>query len=278
MMNTKEKIKLFNMERLGILVLKNRNIRISAYSQSKVPNLILKKVTIEKNVSYQINDFIESCTTNSNLKCQLDYQNEQMRNYTEVGTYQITIIAQDASHHKIRKTTSLTIEPVVFPLEKTNKQELSNSQKIEKGIPKNNPLDTKIIPFVKKEIEKRNAVLEYVNQYRKEVGKKPLILSEQLSIAATIRALEMAESKIIDHIRPDGRECFSIFDDMGIRATSMGENVAYGYQKVSSVLEAWKNSPTHYDNIINAKYTYIGIGVIHYNDIYYWVQLFANKE
>jgi uncharacterized protein YkwD len=42
----------------------------------------------------------------------------------------------------------------------------------------------------------------------------------------------------------------------------MGENVAYGQKDPADVMRAWMNSPGHRANILNAKYTEIGVGVV----------------
>ena len=80
------------------------------------PTLILKEVTIEKNKSYKMEDFVESCTDNSNEKCLLSYygidedgNTIDYSKYTKEGEYQIKIAATDASENQIVKETKLII-------------------------------------------------------------------------------------------------------------------------------------------------------------------------
>ena len=124
-----------------------------------------------------------------------------------------------------------------------------------------------------------NEELTYVNQVRAEAGKAPLVLDEQMSIAACARCVEMIENKYFAHTRPDGRSCFTILDEYNISRTTSGENIAWGYSSPSAVVEGWKNSPGHYANMINERYTRIGIGVA-YGDGegqgFHWTQLFCN--
>jgi len=80
------------------------------------PTLVLKEVTIEKNKSYKIEDFVKSCTDNSSEKCLLSYYGIDedgkaidYSNYTKEGEYQIKIAATDASENQIVKETKLII-------------------------------------------------------------------------------------------------------------------------------------------------------------------------
>jgi uncharacterized protein YkwD len=42
----------------------------------------------------------------------------------------------------------------------------------------------------------------------------------------------------------------------------MGENVIYNYKSPEAQMKAWMNSPGHRANILNARYTQIGVGVV----------------
>lgn len=121
-----------------------------------------------------------------------------------------------------------------------------------------------------------NEELTYVNQVRAEAGKAPLVLDEQMSIAACARCVEMIENNHFYHTRPDGRSCFTILDEYNISRTTSGENIAWGYSSPSAVVEGWKKSPGHYENMINERYTRIGIGVAYGEKGLYWTQLFCN--
>lgn len=126
-------------------------------------------------------------------------------------------------------------------------------------------------------MEKRNMVLNITNKYREEVGLNKLVLDRNLSIAASVRALEMAYTNKLSHIRPDGAKCFRVLDDLNIQYYYAGENIGDGFKKPENVCEAWKNSESHYKNIANTKYNKIGVGVAQGLDgKYYWVQIFSN--
>lgn len=119
-------------------------------------------------------------------------------------------------------------------------------------------------------------MLTYVNNYRSEVNVGPLAIDNDLNLAATIRALEMAYSKKFSHTRPDGSMCYTVLDDLKLKTSASGENIAYGQRTVAAVSEDWKNSKGHYGNMISASYNKVGFGKFSLNGVNYWVQLFEN--
>lgn len=121
-----------------------------------------------------------------------------------------------------------------------------------------------------------NGVLNYTNGYRDEVGVERLNLDSNLSIAATIRSMEMAYSGKFSHTRPNGTSCFTIFNEKGISSSNMGENIAMGQRSAESVSTSWRNSPGHYENMIDANFKKIGIGVFKFDGNFYWTQIFSD--
>lgn len=121
-----------------------------------------------------------------------------------------------------------------------------------------------------------NGVLNYTNSYRDEVGVEKLDLDSDLSIAATIRSMEMAYSGKFSHTRPNGTSCFTIFNERGISSSNMGENIAMGQRSAESVSTSWRNSLGHYENMIDANFKKIGIGVFKFDGSFYWTQIFSN--
>lgn len=125
----------------------------------------------------------------------------------------------------------------------------------------------------------RNSVLNISNEYRIEVSLENLTIDKDLSIMATIRAIEMAYADYFSHTRPDGRDWYTIWADYynininSLNAT-IGENLAVGYTTASSACNGWKNSKLHYENIINKEFTKLGVGVYELDGKMYWVQLF----
>lgn len=122
-------------------------------------------------------------------------------------------------------------------------------------------------------------VVNFTNGYRKEVGVKELKLDKELSVLATIRAMECAYTDKMDHTRPNGQGFYSIGDDMNYSSMIFGENLQYGWGGYNNTpLKAatnWRNSPGHYQNMISGGYGTIGIGKYTLDGKTYWAQLFC---
>lgn len=119
-----------------------------------------------------------------------------------------------------------------------------------------------------------NEVYEITNNYRSLVGVPSLTLDSSLVEAANIRAKELSDS--FSHTRPNGSSCFTVLSELVISYGTAGENIAAGYSSSQSVMEGWRSSSGHYQNIISSKFKQIGIGVNIINNQYYWVQIFSN--
>lgn len=118
-------------------------------------------------------------------------------------------------------------------------------------------------------------ILELVNNVRAEAGVSPLTLDMTLCQAATVRAIEMDNTGVFSHTRPDGTDCWSVFKLYGITYRTCGENIAMGQRTPAQVVESWRNSPGHYANMVKAGFGKLGVGMSNSNRIY-WVQMFTN--
>lgn len=128
----------------------------------------------------------------------------------------------------------------------------------------------------------REEILGILNGYREEAGVPPLVLDEDLSLIATVRAMEIAYTGKFSHQRPDGRSWSTLKDDLGFGLsvrTVLGENLAKGYDGVNAkACEGWKNSPLHYQNIVDPSFTRTGIGRYTLGGTTYWTQWFSSAE
>lgn len=119
-----------------------------------------------------------------------------------------------------------------------------------------------------------NRVLELINEERAKEGLGAMVMDSGLVNVATVRANETVQS--FSHTRPDGRDCFTAYDEQGVSYFSAGENIAYGYSSPEAVMKGWMNSPGHRANILNAGFGRVGVGVVKSGGRYYWVQNFAD--
>ena len=112
-------------------------------------------------------------------------------------------------------------------------------------------------------------ILKLVNEARAEEGLSPMKLDDSLTSAANKRAEEIVGT--FDHKRPDGSDCFTVFDEFSITSyRTAGENIAGGFSTAEDVLNGWMNSSGQRANILNPNFTTLGVG----KSGKYWVQLF----
>lgn len=103
-------------------------------------------------------------------------------------------------------------------------------------------------------------VAEETNEARASARLPSLVRSSTLDLAAQMKAEDMAKNGYFAHTSPTGVTPWRWFQDAGYRYTHAGENLAVHFTDSSAVVEAWLNSPSHRDNILNGNYKEIGIG------------------
>ncbi len=105
-------------------------------------------------------------------------------------------------------------------------------------------------------------VIRITNEKRASAGLQPLSLNQTLSNAAYTKGRDMIEKDYWAHVAPDGTQPWKFFKDFNYGYKYAGENLARDFSNANDVVNAWMNSATHKENILNPKYKEIGIGVI----------------
>ena len=113
-------------------------------------------------------------------------------------------------------------------------------------------------------------VLTLVNQQRAKYGRPALTMTKALTDVAMVRAGET--SYYYSHTRPNDQDCYTL-----IPGNYRAENIANGQTAPAEVMNDWMNSPGHRSNILDTKWSYIGIGCFVRNGKYYWVQVFSDS-
>lgn len=80
-----------------------------------------------------------------------------------------------------------------------------------------------------------------------------------LEKAAQMKADDMASKSYFAHNTPDGKTPWYWFEQAGYKYTYAGENLAVNFENSEDVENAWMNSRGHFLNIMNPKFTEIGI-------------------
>jgi hypothetical protein len=105
-------------------------------------------------------------------------------------------------------------------------------------------------------------VVRATNETRAAAGLKSLSYNEKLADAARRKADNMFSENYWSHNSPSGKSPWVWFRDAGYSYVFAGENLAKDFGDTGGMMNAWMNSPTHKDNIINSKYTEIGLAVV----------------
>ncbi|GIP59205.1 MULTISPECIES: CAP domain-containing protein [Paenibacillus] len=127
--------------------------------------------------------------------------------------------------------------------------------------------------YAKIQAENAAKVVALVNVERKNAGLKPLVVHTNLTKMAKDKAIDMYKNKYFSHTSPKYGSPFDMMDAYKITYLYAGENIAKGQKTPAEVVAAWMDSPGHKANILNPKYTLIGVG--YYNG--HWVQEFIGK-
>ena len=120
-------------------------------------------------------------------------------------------------------------------------------------------------------------ILDGVNHFRMRHLLMPLKLDLKMSAIAAIHSQDMAH-----HICPFGHsgwaERFLKIRNSIPNTIKGGENVAYGYKDIDSVITGWTHSPGHRANILGS-YNLTGIAIA-YDDRHrpYYTQVFAYQR
>lgn len=105
-------------------------------------------------------------------------------------------------------------------------------------------------------------IVSLTNDFRTSLALEPLQESAVLNQAAYNKAQDMLVQQYFAHLGPDGKRVSGWLKNAGYDYLMAGENLAIGFASADEVVEAWKNSPTHYANLVDPAWQDIGVGMI----------------
>ncbi len=105
-------------------------------------------------------------------------------------------------------------------------------------------------------------VSQLVNQARAAAGLPPVVGNGALSCAAVGQSADQATRQVMTHNGSNGSTAGARMSYCGYGWSTWGENVAAGQSSAQQVMQAWMNSPGHRANILNPRFTQIGIGAV----------------
>ena len=125
-------------------------------------------------------------------------------------------------------------------------------------------------------------LIDLANESRMQDTKAPLTHSAVLDRAAQLKGEDMAKEGYFSHNTPEGKTPWYWFEQAGYKYEYAGENLAVNFTDSSEVHTAWTKSRGHFLNIINPRYTEIGIatstGMYKGREAIFVVQMFGTPE
>ncbi len=109
---------------------------------------------------------------------------------------------------------------------------------------------------------KLQELLLLTNTKRQAAGLPTLVMDDQLSLAASLKAKYMLEKNYWAHNAPDGTTPWFFFKKVNYDYVYAGENLARGFSSSSDIVNAWMASQTHKDNVLSKNYQEVGFAVL----------------
>ena len=108
------------------------------------------------------------------------------------------------------------------------------------------------------------SVLCLVNVERRKLGRKALLRSRRLALAASAHSKDMLRRRYFDHERaPGGPALLARLRRTGYRGATYAENIGYGSDfNATRIVRAWMRSPPQRANILHPRLRFAGIGLV----------------
>ncbi len=124
-------------------------------------------------------------------------------------------------------------------------------------------------------------LLSQTNSRRAQAGVGALALNDQLTNAASGKGADMFQNQYWAHVSPSGKEPWAFITGAGYNYVFAGENLARDFGDSKGVVDAWMNSPSHKENLLNERFKDVGFAIVNgkYGDseTTLVVQMFGSK-
>jgi len=242
----------------------------------------INNVCTEGKATLVVNEKTNS-NNSSNSNKSNNSSNSSSKKTTRKSTETVTLKKENVNYGVVKKTTAVITYEIKsdgskVELSRKNTKTFYDYSGFNGTVSSMKPEATKLYDS---QASDRQTILDATNGYRKEANVSNLKLDKDLSILATVRAMEMAYGNKFSHTRPNGEDWNTFWKEKGFNFTvpsggKYGENLAYGYTTASAASTGWYNSTTHRENMLNSSFTKIGIGKYTFNGHTYWVQFFSS--
>ncbi|MBR6309392.1 MAG: hypothetical protein IKR39_12390 [Lachnospiraceae bacterium] len=214
--------------------------------------------TLSASVVAARNELANANTSITEYKAEIEILKTDIETYAETVTALATELASKSAALATKESASLAIAEARVPLAKetdtTSPSETTGKE--EKKAPE--PIITAS--------EYATLMLERINEYRAANGIAPLSFNNVCLDVADKRAAECGT--LFSHSRPNGEKYYSMYDEGGYDIVSVGENCSRscGYENddantvIDGIMQGYKESPGHNENMLNPKWKYVGFG------------------
>jgi len=104
-------------------------------------------------------------------------------------------------------------------------------------------------------------LIRLTNNERAKAGLTELQILPELMDCAQLKAEDMIENRYYSHKSPVYGSANEMIKALVPNARAGGENIAHWRETLEEVFAGWMESPEHRANIMNPRYTHIGIGI-----------------
>ena len=125
--------------------------------------------------------------------------------------------------------------------------------------------------------DEEQRVIDLTNAERKKKDLPPLKFNQVLCEVARGHSSNMVKQAKVEH-NLDGKTPYDRIKAAGYRYLLAGENLARADVTIEEVMEAWMASKSHRDNILDAEFTEIGVGLVRDEQNTYYTQVFAKPR
>lgn len=97
----------------------------------------------------------------------------------------------------------------------------------------------------------------------------PLKWNEKLYLAAAAHSIDMAQSNVVSHQSLDGSTPGERIRAVGYQFSVIGENITAGQSSIADAIHAWKESPFHCEQMMQAEIEEMGLAWVQKRDSFY---------
>jgi hypothetical protein len=110
--------------------------------------------------------------------------------------------------------------------------------------------------------EEGRKIVALTNTLRRSLSLDVVTENQKLNQAAVKKVEDMLINQYFAHQSPQGYDLEHFLKLAAYNNyITVGENLAIGYSDAAEVMEAWENSPTHYNNLVDPNFTEIGVAL-----------------